>query len=75
MTSATQIKQASTQPEGTIVADGLEDIWLQSMASAHEKCVRCWHHQEDIGNNTDHPELCGRCVENVDGAGEERHYA
>jgi isoleucyl-tRNA synthetase len=36
------------------------------------KCVRCWHHQDDIGQHAEHPEICGRCVENVAGAGETR---
>ncbi|MEW5824850.1 MAG: zinc finger domain-containing protein [Pseudomonadota bacterium] len=37
--------------------------------------MRCWHHREDVGNHAAHPELCGRCVENVDGAGETRRFA
>jgi isoleucyl-tRNA synthetase len=28
-----------------------------------------------VGEHAEHPELCGRCVENVAGAGEHRHYA
>jgi isoleucyl-tRNA synthetase len=36
------------------------------------KCVRCWHRQADIGQHAGHPELCGRCVSNVDGEGERR---
>jgi isoleucyl-tRNA synthetase len=43
--------------------------------SEYAKCVRCWHHREDVGSHSDHPELCGRCVENIEGAGEERRYA
>ncbi len=43
--------------------------------SEYPKCVRCWHHREDVGANAEHPELCGRCVDNVAGDGEERHYA
>lgn len=39
------------------------------------KCVRCWHHCADVGQHSAHPELCGRCVENVDGNGEIRQYA
>ncbi len=39
------------------------------------KCVRCWHRREDVGTHAEHPELCGRCVSNVAGAGEERRYA
>ncbi|WP_416224242.1 isoleucine--tRNA ligase [Thiohalophilus sp.] len=54
---------------------GNDEIWVSVSASAHPKCVRCWHHREDVGSHADHPELCGRCVENVDGAGEERLHA
>jgi isoleucyl-tRNA synthetase len=43
--------------------------------SAHEKCVRCWHRRRDVGSSTEHPQLCGRCVENVVGAGEIRLHA
>ncbi|MFS1703674.1 zinc finger domain-containing protein, partial [Alteromonas sp. AMM-1] len=35
----------------------------------------CWHHREDVGTHAGHEELCGRCVTNVDGDGEVRHYA
>jgi len=27
------------------------------------KCVRCWRWTEDVGTDTAHPELCGRCAE------------
>lgn len=43
--------------------------------SDHGKCVRCWHHREDMGTNTEHPELCGRCVDNIAGDGETRRFA
>lgn len=48
---------------------------IVARASKHEKCVRCWHHREDVGANETHPELCERCIENVDGDGETRRYA
>ena len=44
-------------------------------ASQNDKCIRCWHHREDVGSNDLHPELCDRCIENVDGEGENRLYA
>lgn len=43
--------------------------------SGFAKCVRCWHMREDVGVNPDHPELCERCVDNVQGDGEKRRYA
>ncbi|MDO4776112.1 MAG: isoleucine--tRNA ligase [Cardiobacteriaceae bacterium] len=39
-----------------------------------EKCTRCWHYSEAVGSDANHPELCPRCVENVDGGGETRLY-
>lgn len=50
-------------------------VEIKAVASHHEKCVRCWHHREDVGSNPAHPELCGRCVENVAGSGEIRRHA
>ena len=52
-----------------------EGVFISVKKSEHEKCVRCWHHREDVGQNSEHPELCGRCVENVAGTGEKRVYA
>ena len=44
-------------------------------ASAHSKCERCWHFRADVGSNTEHPTICGRCVTNLFGEGEKRFYA
>jgi isoleucyl-tRNA synthetase len=49
-------------------------VWLRVRVSEAAKCVRCWHHRPDVGSNADHPELCGRCVGNVEGQGEQRGY-
>ena len=45
------------------------------LASRHMKCERCWHHRPDVGVVAEEPELCGRCVDNVSGDGEVRHFA
>ena len=43
--------------------------------SIHTKCERCWHHSEDVGEVTEHPALCRRCIENIEGEGEQRSFA
>jgi len=43
--------------------------------SEYEKCVRCWHHRPEIGQNIMHEEICSRCIENVTGDGETRIFA
>ncbi|WP_036859791.1 isoleucine--tRNA ligase [Porticoccus hydrocarbonoclasticus] len=53
----------------------LEGLFLRVDRTSHDKCVRCWHHRADVGAVAEHPELCGRCVENVTGAGERRLFA
>ena len=44
-------------------------------ASQFKKCGRCWHHTADVGADPTHAELCGRCVSNLFGAGEDRSFA
>lgn len=53
----------------------VEGLKVSASKSEQAKCVRCWHHRPDVGSSPAHPEVCSRCVENVDGPGEERHYA
>ena len=48
---------------------------IQVVPSREDKCVRCWHHRADVGHDPEHPQLCGRCVDNVAGGGELRRYA
>jgi isoleucyl-tRNA synthetase len=52
-----------------------DTLYIKAEASTRDKCVRCWHHRADVGKHKQHPELCGRCVENVAGDGETRRYA
>jgi isoleucyl-tRNA synthetase len=48
---------------------------VSAVASAGAKCARCWHYRADIGGHADHPEVCGRCAQNLAGAGEVRVHA
>ena len=76
ITSSVTLKpfEANIPESATKLADG-NRILVQATPSEHVKCVRCWHHREDVGSHAGHPELCGRCIENVDGSGEQRRYA
>ncbi|BCA95905.1 isoleucine--tRNA ligase [Legionella antarctica] len=49
-------------------------VSIEVMASTHEKCARCWHRLPDVGQNKEHPELCMRCLGNISGKDEVRHY-
>ena len=60
-------------PAGSSSTD-LDNVKLVVSASKHDKCERCWHHTQDIGQSSDHPTLCQRCIVNVDGEGEPRDF-
>ena len=51
------------------------ELEIKVTPSAHQKCERCWHYREDVGSDTNHPTLCGRCVSNLFGDGEARTHA
>ena len=52
-----------------------ESLKISVSKSSAEKCVRCWHRNKSVGSSKKHPELCNRCVENLDGPGEDRRFA
>ena len=72
ITSAARIHEGAPPPDSVPVAEG---VAVRVAPTTATKCVRCWHRLEDVGLRAEHPELCGRCVTNVTGAGETRRYA
>ena len=50
-------------------------LQIRAAASKDAKCERCWHYTPDVGQNAEHPTLCGRCVSNLFGDGETRSHA
>ena len=75
ITSDVRLDVAGGQPDTAVLSE-LEgaDVWVSATVSDAAKCVRCWHRRDDVGQHTQHPELCGRCVSNVDGPGEDRRW-
>ncbi|HYN53450.1 MAG TPA: isoleucine--tRNA ligase [Methylotenera sp.] len=65
ITSSAKVYKVVTEAEQKIVVT----------PSTHVKCDRCWHYRVDVGLHAEHPSICGRCVSNLFGAGEERNYA
>jgi isoleucyl-tRNA synthetase len=59
-------------PEASPLLDGLS---FRVSPSAQRKCARCWHYRVDVGVDPKYPEICGRCVSNLFGAGEARAFA
>jgi isoleucyl-tRNA synthetase len=71
------------------LGDGLKFVTITSEARLSEgaelavsvapsqavKCERCWHYRDDVGHDTAHPTICGRCTSNLYGVGEVRRVA
>lgn len=74
ITSTAEVRPAGEAPEQAVATE-VPGLKLRILKSEHAKCGRCWHHRADVGTHAAHPELCGRCVENIEGAGEVRHHA
>ncbi|TMO46779.1 MULTISPECIES: isoleucine--tRNA ligase [unclassified Pseudoalteromonas] len=74
LTSGVTVETVTTQPEGTQATE-IDGLFIKVAATTAEKCERCWHYCDDVGADPAHPEICGRCVSNVDGDGEQRQFA
>ncbi|MHC8388519.1 isoleucine--tRNA ligase [Pseudomonas sp. MDT2-39-1] len=74
ITSTASVAPFVQAPADAVVTE-VSGLKLKIVKSAFAKCARCWHCREDVGVNPEHPEICGRCVDNISGAGEVRHYA
>ena len=57
-----------------VEADGGKGIAASAAPTSKVKCVRCWQRRADVGSDATHPELCGRCVSNIEGPGETRRW-
>lgn len=71
--SATAI--LANEPPENAVATEIKQLWLRVTPTQKSKCVRCWHYCDDVGKNTSYIDICGRCIENIEGSGETRLYA
>ena len=74
ITSAARIHAFEQRPVNAVNSP-LEGLAILATRSGHAKCARCWHHHEDVGSNSEHPSICGRCVVNITTDGEIRNYA
>jgi isoleucyl-tRNA synthetase len=77
ITSEARVHPAGERPAEAVAAGAADadSLWIRVEPCTAPKCVRCWHRRADVGSDATHPELCGRCVVNVDGAGESRRFA
>ena len=76
ITSHAHVHEAAVAPPGAVPATntGSSGVWIVVQPTTDPKCVRCWQHRRDVGADARHPQLCARCVINIEGPGEQRIY-
>jgi isoleucyl-tRNA synthetase len=74
ITGDARISRAESAPEAATAASQ-EGVWIEVQPSTAAKCIRCYQLRQDVGSNPAHPQICARCVINVEGPGEERCFA
>jgi isoleucyl-tRNA synthetase len=77
ITSEARLLPEADRPADAVAAETVAPAgaWIAVRALEHAKCARCWHRRADVGHDARHPELCGRCVSNLEGPGEKRKFA
>jgi isoleucyl-tRNA synthetase len=77
ITSHARVHRLEGEPPAGAVpaaATGRGGVWIAVKPTSDPKCIRCWQRRPDVGANPKHPQICGRCVSNVDGPGEQRRF-
>lgn len=74
ITSDADVKAFADRTADAIVSADLE-LAIEVHASDNAKCARCWHRRETVGTFEQFPELCDRCVNNLNGQDEVRYFA
>jgi isoleucyl-tRNA synthetase len=76
ITSHAYVHETPDPPADAVVATntGSSRVWVAATPATDPKCVRCWHRRPDVGADPRHPQLCLRCVSNIEGPGERREF-
>ena len=76
ITSEAHVHEVSAPPAQAVAAvnTGSKEVWVLAQPTAEPKCARCWQRRADVGTHAAHPQLCGRCIGNIEGAPEQRNY-
>ena len=72
------VSRASIQPiscaDSNSMSTNVNGLKLRVKTSTYSKCERCWHHHADVGQDKEHLSLCHRCINNIQGQGEQRSF-
>ncbi len=63
--SAVDLVSPEAVPDGAMRSDELTGLAVAWEPAPGEKCERCWVFRGDVGSSSDHPTICGRCVDRL----------
>jgi isoleucyl-tRNA synthetase len=75
ITSKADLESLASADEESTQKTDISGLRLSLTVSTADKCERCWHHNVTVGLHPEHATLCSRCVTNITGDGEVRHFA
>ena len=73
LTSNAELKSFDQTSESA-VSTTVAELNVEVKPSQQPKCERCWHRRPEVGDDPEYPDLCQRCLSNIYGDGETRHY-
>ncbi|TXH56961.1 MAG: isoleucine--tRNA ligase [Bacteroidia bacterium] len=71
---ASELKFAYMVSELNLVSFDANNNTVLVHKSEDQKCERCWHYSDSVGEIKEHPTICTRCVDNLFGDGEQRKF-
>ncbi len=54
--------ELTTNLQEAVKTENIPGLKLQVLPAEGEKCERCWNYATSVGQNSDHPTICDRCV-------------
>jgi isoleucyl-tRNA synthetase len=57
-----ELKHADVIDGDVYTSEEIKELQVAVVPAIGEKCERCWLRSETVGDDTNHPELCGRCT-------------
>jgi isoleucyl-tRNA synthetase len=73
ITSDCKLLSADQKPHDALQAEDMP-VWIAISALEEQKCERCWHRHDSVGQSQEHPTLCKRCENNISGHDEQRTF-
>ncbi len=63
--SAVDVKGSSDAPDAAYKSAEVSGLAVLVEKAEGEKCMRCWNRDVSVGESSEHPEICKRCLEVV----------